>query len=78
MSELREGERVWQGVRKLCSLLSFVPKDNIVSWSGIQKYMPITGWTNRRRVLAPNTWAEELMMALWGVGKVGRNTVEWL
>lgn len=69
---------MWQGVGRLCSLLSFIPKDNIVSWAGMQKYMPTAGWTNTRRVLTPNTWAEELMMAVWGVGKVGRNTVELL
>lgn len=60
------------------AVLSFIPKENIVSWAEMQKYMPITGWTNRRRILAPSTWAGELMMAEWGVGKVGRNTVELL
>lgn len=59
---------MWQGAGKLCYLLSFIPKDNVVSQVGMQKYMPITGWANRKRVLAPNTWAEDLMMAVWGVG----------
>lgn len=42
--------------------------DNVVSWGGTQKCMLINGWANKKRVLAPITWAEELVMAVLGVG----------
>lgn len=48
-------------------MLSFIPTDNVVSWGRMQKCMLITDLANRKRVLAPITWAEELMIAVLGV-----------
>ena len=39
--------------------------DNIVSWGRMQNCMLITGWANRKRVLAPTTWAKELVWQCW-------------
>jgi len=42
--------------------------DNVVSWGRMQKCMLTTGWANTKRVLAPTTWAEELVIAVLGLG----------